>query len=265
MHLTSTRLYLAFIFLLLSAATIVRVMDPFFVRGLRLLSFDWYQRLHPEPYDPKIPVRIVDIDEASLARIGQWPWPRTSMRDLLLELNAKGAAAIGFDILFVEPDRTSLEEVAKRLPEAQASVLLHMAEERTNDQAFAQALGETPSVLGTSLSRNSTASIRAKAGFVVAGDDPRPFIPAFPGASGNLPELEAAAKGIGAINWVPDRDQIVRRVPLLYRIGKEPVPALSAELLRVGQGAGTYILKAANASGETGFGRNTGLNHLKSR
>ena len=150
MHLTSTRLYLAFIFLLLSAATIVRVMDPFFVRGLRLLSFDWYQRLHPDPFDPKIPVRIIDIDEASLARIGQWPWPRTSMRDLLLELNAKGAAAIGFDILFVEPDRTSLEEVAKRLPEAQASVLLHMAEDRTNDQAFAQALGETPSVLGTS-------------------------------------------------------------------------------------------------------------------
>jgi len=59
---------------------------------------------------------------------------------------------------------------------------------------------------------------------VVAGDDPWPFIPAFPGASGNLPELEAAAKGIGAINWVPDRDQIVRRVPLLYRIGNEPVP-----------------------------------------
>ena len=108
MHLTSTRLYLAFIFLLLSAVTIVRVIDPFFVRGLRLLSFDWYQRLHPEPYDRKIPVRIVDIDEASLARVGQWPWPRTTMRDLLLELNAKGAAA--FDILFVEPDRTSLEE-----------------------------------------------------------------------------------------------------------------------------------------------------------
>jgi adenylate cyclase len=264
MHLTSTRLYVVFIFLLLSAATVVRVIDPFFVRGLRLLSFDWYQRLHPESYDPKVPVRIVDIDEASLARIGQWPWPRTIMRDLLLELNRKGAAAIGFDILFVEPDRTSLEEIAKRLPEAQASVLLrYMTEERTNDQAFAQALGETPSVLGTSLSRRSTTSIRPKAGFVVAGDDPWPFIPSFPGASGNLGELEAAAKGIGAINWVPDRDQIVRRVPLLYRIGNEPVPALSAELLRVGQGANTYVLKGANASGETGLGRNTGLNHLK--
>ena len=77
------------------------------------------------------------------------------------------------------------------------------------------------------------------------------------------PILEAAAQGIGAINWLPDRDQIVRRVPLLYRAGTELVPSLAAELLRVAQDASTYVLKAANASGETAFGRNTGLNHLK--
>ena len=118
-------------------------------------------------------------------------------------------------------------------------------------------------MLGASLTRSSTTSLPAKAGFVVAGDDPWRFIPSFPGASGNLAVLEAAAKGIGAINWLPDRDQIVRRVPLVYRIGNEPVPSLAAELLRVGQGASTFILKAFNASGETSFGRNTGLNHLK--
>ena len=264
MNLNFTRLYVAFVILLLSVAIIVRVIDPFFIRGLRLLSFDWYQRLHPEPYDPETPVRIVDIDETSLARIGQWPWPRTAMRNLLLELTSKGAAAVGFDVLFIEPDRTSLEEIAKRLPTPQASVLLqYMAEESTNDQAFAEALRETQSVLGASLTGSSTTSLPAKAGFVVAGDDPWRFIPSFPGASGNLAVLEAAAKGIGAINWLPDRDQIVRRVPLVYRIGNEPVPSLAAELLRVGQGASTFILKASNASGETSFGRNTGLNHLK--
>jgi adenylate cyclase len=264
MHLSSTRLYVALVLLLLSAATIVRVMDPFFTRGLRLLSFDWYQRLHPVPYDPQTPVRIVDIDENSLAKVGQWPWPRTVMHDLLLELANKGAAAIGFDVLFVEPDRTSLEEIAKRLPAEQAAVLLqYTTEQRTNDQAFAEALSETASVLGTSLSNRTTGSFPAKAGFVVAGDDPWRFIPSFPGSSGNLPILEAAAKGIGAINWLPDRDQIVCRVPLLYRIGNEPAPSLVAELLRVAQGASTYILKAANASGETSFGRNTGLNHVK--
>ena len=260
----ATRLYLLFIILLLSAATVIRVIDPFFVRGLRFLAFDWYQRLHPETYERETPVRIVDIDETSLEKIGQWPWPRTVMRDLLVELASQGAVAVGFDVLFFEPDRTSIEEIAKRLPAAQASALLqYMTEERTNDQAFADALRETPSVLGTSLSKTSNASVPSKAGFVIAGDDPRRFIPSFSGGGGNLPILEAAAKGIGAINWLPDRDQIVRRVPLLYRVRNDLVPSFVTELLRVAQGASTYILKAANASGEAGFGRNTGLNHVK--
>ena len=100
MHLNFTRLYVAFVILLLGVAIIVRVIDPFFVRGLRLLSFDWYQRLHPEAYDPETPVRIVDIDESSLARIGQWPWPRTAMRNLLLELASKGRRGSRFRCAF---------------------------------------------------------------------------------------------------------------------------------------------------------------------
>ena len=264
MRLGSSRLYLPFVVLLLGAALVVRVVDPFFVYGLRLLAFDWYQRLNHQSYDPETPVRIVDIDERSLAMIGQWPWPRTIMRDVLLELTGKEAAAVGFDVLFVEPDRLSIEEIAKRLPAPQASALMQQAaEERTNDQAFADALRDTPSVLGISLTNGSTASPPRKAGFVIAGDDPHQFIPAFSGATGDLAALETAAKGVGAINWQPDRDQIVRRVPLLYRVAAELVPSLSAEVLRVAQGASTYLLKAANASGETAFGRNTGLNHLK--
>ena len=186
------------------------------------------------------------------------------MRDLLRELTEKGAVAVGFDVLFIEPDRSSIEEIAKRLPAAQASALLqHATEERTNDQVFADALRESPSVLGTSLNNSSIVSFHSKAGFAVAGDDPRQFIPSYSGTSGNLAVLEDAAHGIGAINWLPDRDQIVRRVPMLYRVGTELVPSLAAELMRVAQDASTYVLKAANASGETAFGRNTGLNHLK--
>src|SRR6266576_3272608 len=102
MTLGSSRLYVPFVVALLAVATIVRVMDPFFVRALRLIAFDWYQQLHPQSYDPELPVRIVDIDEASLSRIGQWPWPRTTMRDLVVNLAGKGAAVIGFDVLFAE-------------------------------------------------------------------------------------------------------------------------------------------------------------------
>ncbi len=79
----------------------------------------------------------------------------------------------------------------------------------------------------------------------------------------NLPALDDAAHGIGAYNWTPDRDQIVRRVALIYRIGETLVPSLAAEALRVAQGANTYVLKASNASGESAYGQSTGLNHMR--
>ena len=60
--------------------------------------------------------------------------------------------------------------------------------------------------------------------------------------------MERNLQKIGAINWVPDRDQVVRRAPLIFRVGDTLVPSLAAELLRVAQGASSYVLKAANAS-----------------
>ena len=101
--------YLAFVSALIAGAIVLRYVDPFFVRALRLIAFDHFQSLDPPKYDPSLPIWIVDIDEASLAKIGQWPWPRTTVRDLVAELASKGAAVIAFDVLFAEPDRTSLE------------------------------------------------------------------------------------------------------------------------------------------------------------
>ena len=126
--------YIALVSVLIAAAISLRLFDPFFVRALRLIAFDAYQRLHPEQYDPNLPIRIVDIDEQSLAKIGQWPWPRTTVADLLLALASKGAAVVGFDILFAEPDRTSAEEIAKRLPATQGFALFAAIKgEPTND------------------------------------------------------------------------------------------------------------------------------------
>jgi len=70
----------------------------------------------------------------------------------------------------------------------------------------------------------------------------------------NLRPLDESARGIGAINWVPDRDQIIRRVALVFRLNETLIPSLAAEALRIAQGASSYVLKASNASGETGFG-----------
>ena len=186
------------------------------------------------------------------------------MRDLVVELASNGAAVIAFDVLFAEPDRTSIEEIAKRLPAALASLIMDStAGQPTNDQRFAAALKQTPSVLAVSLDRRVKNEFQPKAGFAVAGQDPRPFITAFEGATKNLAVLDDAAHGIGALNWMPDRDQIVRRVALFYRVGTTFVPSLAAEAFRVAQGASTYVLKASNASGENSFGQATGLNHIR--
>src|SRR6516164_5045639 len=137
---------------LIASAILLRYLDPFFVRSLRLIAFDSYQRLNPEQYDPNLPIRIVDIDEDSLAKIGQWPWPRTIVAKLLRTLAADGAAAVGFDVLFAEPDRTSFEQVIKQLPARQAALISAATKDQpTNDQVFAVAISETPSVLSISL------------------------------------------------------------------------------------------------------------------
>ncbi len=248
--------YILLVGLVLIGATALRIVDPFSLQALRLVAFDYYQRLEPQAYDPSLPVRIVDIDEESLARIGQWPWPRTIVADLLNRLLSEGAATVAFDILFAEPDQTSPEQLVKRLTPEEARLLAPLiAARQSHDAILAGTIANSPTVLATLLTNSATATpVPVKAGMAVAGDDPRPFIPAFAGSSNNLPALEEAAAGIGAINWIPDRDQVVRRLPLVFRVGDELVPTLVAEALRVAQGASTYILKASNASGETAFG-----------
>ena len=257
--------YFFLVVAVLAAATALRILDPFFLQALRLIAFDSYQRLEPQAYDPAMPVRIVDIDEDSLAHIGQWPWPRTTVARLVDQLAAQGAAAVAFDILFAEPDQTSPEQFLQRLPPEEAERLKPLfADQPSNDAVLADAIGRSPTVLATALTgRPSDVPLEVKAGFAVAGDDPLPFLGSFAGSSQNLPILDEKASGIGAINWIPDRDQVVRRISIVFGMGNQFVPALFAEALRVAQGASTYILKASNASGEEAFGRQTGLNNIK--
>jgi len=107
------------------------------------------------------------------------------------------------------------------------------------------------------------APFEPKAGFVFLGDDPKQFLKAFTGADSNLQLFDDAAKGVGSFNMVPNRDGVVRQVPLFARLGDQIVPSLAAEALRIAQAASTYILKSSNASGETAYGEKTGLNHVR--
>src|SRR4029453_17111531 len=112
----SRRTYTLLVAALLVGAYVLRMIDPAPVWRFGLLRFDTYQQLQPRKYDPQVPVRIIDIDEPSLARFGQWPWPRSLIADLTKRLMEAGAAAVAFDLVFVEPDRVSLSDLIKQLP-----------------------------------------------------------------------------------------------------------------------------------------------------
>ena len=84
--------------LLLFFLIVIGILNPDPIARLKLMGFDQMQRLEPRPYQ-KVPVRIVDIDEKSLEALGQWPWPRTVIAELLTKLQRAGAAAVAFDIL----------------------------------------------------------------------------------------------------------------------------------------------------------------------
>ncbi|MCM0021979.1 MAG: CHASE2 domain-containing protein, partial [Tagaea sp.] len=250
-------------------ATALRVADPPALESLRLMFYDELQRLSPRPWTDA-GVRIVDIDDDSLAKIGQWPWPRTVVAALTEKLAERGAAAIAFDIVFAEPDRTSPRAV---LPlwaaAAERPDLLALARDLPDhDRIFAEILAATPSVLGIAPTDYAAREIPRKWGLAYGGPDPRPYLPAYPGAIGSLPELERAAKGIGNFGTGVERDGVVRRVPLFVRIksdrpdaeaSHEVYPSLAAEILRVAQEASTYRLTSVGASGEIGFGAETGL------
>ena len=208
------------------------------------LVFDQYQRWKPRPYAFDQPVRIVAIDDELLKRLGQWPWPRERLAALVDAVKRAGAASISFDFLFSEKDRGDATASADNTP----------------DDAFARSMDNGAVVLGSFVSElPNGASGSAKAGFVTAGDDAAKFLASYPGLLSPVPELAEHAAGIGFLNWRPDADRVVRRVPLILNVNGALQPSLAMEALRTAQGASTYIVKSSNASGETAFGQVYGV------
>jgi adenylate cyclase len=254
-------LYALILGMVILAALALRIWDPNPVARLRSLVFDAYQRIDPRAYDPALPVRIVDIDEESLQKIGQWPWPRSILADLVDKLAADNAAVIGFDIVFPEPDRMSPENALRLWPKTAAVESLREQIEKlpSTDQIFAESIGKAPVALGFVGTPRSAALPETKAGFAHGGDDPALFAPYFPGAAASLKELQDKAQGSASLNWIPESDQIIRRMPMVVRVGDTLYPSLAAELLRLAQGASTYIVKSSGSSGESAFGEKTGI------
>lgn len=258
-------LYALIVGAVILASLLLRIWDPTPVATLRSLVFDAYQQVSPRAFDPALPVRIVDIDEDSLKQIGQWPWPRTVLAELVDKLVAGGAAAIGFDMVFPEPDRMSPANTLRFWPKSEALAGLRQEVEKlpSNDQVFAEAIGKAPVVLGFIAAPQGNSLPETKAGFAHGGDDPLLFAPYYPGAAASLKELQDQAQGAGSLNWIPEHDQIIRRMPMVIRIGDTLYPSFPADMLRLAQGASTYLVKSSGASGEKAFGEKTGIVAVK--
>jgi adenylate cyclase len=253
--------------LVLINALLLRALDPVALNRVRDFAFDSYQRLKPRVYHPATPVRIVDIDEAALAEYGQWPWPRTIVARLVDKLTEKGAAVIAFDVVFAEPDRSSISRMVRDLvaytdPD---TVKKLAAAVQDNDQVLADAMAHSRVVLGFGFDlKGASQPPRRFHGVAFAGDDPAQFLPVQRGTVKSIPLLEAAAKGNGSVNTDLE-SAVIRRAPLLFRLaGQEGLlPALSIEALRVAQGASSYLVKSSGASSEMSFGEKTGIVAIK--
>ncbi|MET0707465.1 MAG: adenylate/guanylate cyclase domain-containing protein [Tardiphaga sp.] len=247
----------AFCVVLLVALAVLRIADPPFIEELRVRTFDTYQVIEPRVKTAR-PVVIVDIDEKSLAKYGQFPWPRTRIADLVSNLTRLRAVVIAFDIAFPEPDRTSPGIAADSIVGLDDATRDKLRALPSNDQVLADAIRRSRVVLGESGLSTVVADLDTSlpvTGLAMLGGDPQPFLVRFPGLLRNVPEIEAAAAGRGLFSIRNERDGIVRRVPMLMQAQGVTLPALSFEMLRVATGTDTILVKSDRAGIKSIAGR----------
>ncbi len=228
-------------------------------------AFDVFQQLRPRAYTDA-GVRIIDLDDESMSKLGQWPWPRTQVAKLERRLQDLGASVTVYDIFFAEPDRTSPRRIAATWPGDPEFAALKERVSRLpdHDALLAKALKEGRAVLGYALTADRNDSRPAvKAGFAYGGDAPLNYAIAMAGAVVNLPILEKAAAGLGNVGFASEADQVIRTVPMLFSLKAALYPSLSIEALRVAQGASTIKVKSSGASGEASAGQRTGIVSLQ--
>jgi CHASE2 domain-containing sensor protein len=238
------------------AATLLRAIDAPPAFELRQLAFNIYQRFHPRTSSNSA-VTVVSIDEQSLGEIGQWPWPRTVLADLVQRLHQLGAAAIAFDMLFAEPDRSfspfnfmsQLNALTDASNDPDTPIVKSwlarqpVAQVPDPDKVFAAAVQQSPVALGFFAGGGMSERPPPKADVAFIGADPLSRMPRLAGAILNLPTLDDAASGIGFINQGPHNSGSVERVPMLMSDGNRAYPSLVIEALRVAQHLQSIVVR----------------------
>jgi len=224
----------------------LRIADLAPIEELRVRVFDSFQSINPRVKTAR-PVTIVDIDEKSLAKLGQWPWPRTRIADLVTNLTKLGAVAIAFDVIFSEPDRLNPETAADTFRNLDEDAKTKLRALPSNDQLLADAMRRSRVVLGESGLPEAIAELDKTipvTGVATLGGDPQRFMFNFPGLLRNTHVLESAAGGHGLLTINPERDGIIRRVPMIMLAQGQTMPSLSFEMLRLATGTDTIVVRS---------------------
>ena len=248
-------------YILLAGFLVLYVANPKPLEFLRLKGFDYYQQIKPRPIPPAKfkPVTIIDLDEKSLAEVGQWPWPRNIVAQLVQNLMRMGANLVAFDIVFAEPDRMNPSAIANQLKGLDEATKDKIRKFKSNDEIFADVIKHSRVVLGQSTVENEALGVKrppvkksvAVRRFGPEAPDPRDLLPQFPALVRNLPVLEQASGGRfggqGIFSIIPEQDGIIRRIPSLFVEGKDMYPALAVEMLRVAFNRPTILVNVDRA------------------
>lgn len=236
--------------LLLALALVWRGADPGgFLEIGRAKVFDFYQELKPrERPDPR-PVTVVDIDEDSLAAVGQWPWSRMKVAQMLANLFNAGAVVVAFDIVFAEPDRLSPGVIADTLDNLDESSRQRLKQLPSNDailadiiaQAGRVVLGQT--VVPEALTGREVDGEIPQTSIAVLNGDPSLHVENHSALLRNIQALDQAAAGRGIFNVTAERDGVVRRIPALVKVGGVFHPTLAVEMLRVATGQPSILVR----------------------
>jgi len=223
---------------------VLAVLSQPLVVGQRL-NFDLYQQLFPRRRASQ-PVTIVAIDEKSLKRVGQWPWPRSTLAQLIDGVQGHEPAAIGLDMYMPEPDQTSPHRIGAQLAATHPHVGNTLANLPSHDTLLATALRNAPSVLGAAgfdFDSYTTSSHMDSVPLVQHGSDARAFVRHYRTVLASLPELQAAAKGQALLS-VDAKSDRVRQVPLLATVDQTLYPSAALEVLRVATGSSAIEVSA---------------------
>ncbi len=220
--------------------------QPALINIARDRLFDQFQRLSPRDYNSD-PVRVVEIDDAALEKYGQWPWPRHRFATIVDTLNEAGAAAVVFDVILAEPDRTSPSNVSASW--LNAPVLAPIVAELDaadlgpvdHDRRLAASLGSAPTVLhltarsGASDGGPCPPALEASRVQGMSASELARVAPSFRQVVPPLKIFRDAASGEGFARAGLADDAIVRSVPLIALAcdGAEIYPSLALEAIRV--------------------------------